>query len=142
MAEDLCNPIVYKASLFRPGRILGEISLDAVHDGIGNGFLMGCRIEFGFFLWIGNESGFNQDAWDIRGFQDSKSRLLDMGFVQGIDFLHFFQDTIGEFHALLDLTGYRHINQHTGNLAVLMLDIDAPNQVRGIFTVGKGTGSC
>ena len=31
-----------QGQLFRQGRILGEISLDAVHDGIGNGFLMGC----------------------------------------------------------------------------------------------------
>ena len=47
-----------------------------------------------------------------------------MGFMQGIDFPHFCQDTIGELHALLDLTGHRHIHQYACDLAVLMLDID------------------
>ena len=56
--------------------------------------------------------------------------------MQAVDAADFTQHGLGQLDAVADLCRGRQVEQHTGQLPVMVLDIDATDQVGGIFLVG------
>src|SRR5690606_37525768 len=81
--------------------MLVEILDDAFADGLRQLGLMGLGTQVALFRRIGNEAGFHQDRWDIRGFQHGKPGLFHPFFVQVSHPAHLLQHVVAHLHAVL-----------------------------------------
>ncbi len=120
--------------------MLAEVAADAAEDGGGDLLLAQRAAELALLGGIGEVVGFDQHRGNVGGFEDYEGGLLHFGLAHGQGAIHGDEDLLGGGHAVADGGGLGEVEEHGGQGARLVVELDAAFQVGIVLALGQPAG--